>query len=180
MMFYTQLYDHFNWQDPIFADIYTSIYLFYLQKICCVVWCGVNFKLWWHYLQGKGTSRHLLWIRCIYRCHNWRPLVRVWRCVWWAGDSSWSAEPSPARCGGCSSSSSPALTHIVKASPSGGRGGQQLTGLGGTCRQHRTPPATAASHLHWKYFAFRVDTRFKNKKVCVKEDEWKVKCRPWT
>ena len=33
MMFYTQLYDHFNWQDPIFADIYTSIYLFYLQKI---------------------------------------------------------------------------------------------------------------------------------------------------
>ena len=105
--------------------------------------------------------------RCIYRCHNWRPLVRVWRCVWWAGDSSWSAEPSPARCGGCSSSSSPALTHIVKASPSGGRGGQQLTGLGGTCRQHRTPPATAASHLHWKYFAFRVDTRFKNKKsVC--------------
>ena len=168
--------------------LYTTIWPFHLTRpnfcrylhIYISILSTKNFKLWWHYLQGKGTSRHLLWIRCIYRCHNWRPLVRVWRCVWWAGDSSWSAEPSPARCGGCSSSSSPALTHIVKASPSGGRGGQQLTGLGGTCRQHRTPPATAASHLHWKYFAFRVDTRFKNKKVCVKEDEWKVKCRPWT
>ena len=138
-VFCTQIYDHL--MRPHFCR-YLHIYILILSTknwLCCVLfWCfGMNFYIVMMTRKWHKTSSVLCISMSQLKASS--PLVTVWRCVWWAGDSSWSAEPSPARCGGCSSSS-PALTHIVKASPSGGRGDSSWLGWAPHTASHCSQP----------------------------------------